>query len=131
MARGEVSLVTAIICLAGLSPAFLSASLTKDSLVSVSSVVPDLDTSINNEWATSIEASMADASSGSTLLMNLASILNVLFFLAQFSSAMYIARGPKSLPPIPICTTVVNFSPAALVISPLCTLLANSAIRSC
>ena len=108
MARGEVSLVTAIICLAGLSPAFLSASLTKDSLVSVSSVVPDLDTSINNEWATSIEASMADASSGSTLLMNLASILNVLFFLA-----------------------VVNFSPAALVISPLCTLLANSAIRSC
>lgn len=36
------------------------------------------------------------------LLMNFASILNVLFFFAQFSSARYIARGPRSLPPIPI-----------------------------
>ena len=40
------------------------------------------------------------------------------FSFAQFSSAKYIARGPRSLPPIPIWTTVVNFSPAAFVISP-------------
>jgi glucose-6-phosphate isomerase len=39
--------------------------------------------------------------------------------------------GPRSLPPIPICTTVVNFSPAAFVISPACTLFANSAMRFC
>ena len=102
MASGEVSLVTAIMCLEGLSPAFFNASLTNDSLVRVSSVVPDLETSTNIECATSVEASTAAASSGSTLLMNLASILNALFFLAQFSSAMYIARGPRSLPPIPI-----------------------------
>ena len=63
--------------------------------------------------------------------MNFASILKVLFTFAQFSNAKYIARGPKSLPPMPICTTVVNFSPAAFVISPLCTLFARSAIFCC
>lgn len=83
------------------------------------------------EWATSTEFNTAAASSGSTLLMNFASILNVLFFFAQFSSAKYIARGPRSLPPIPIWTTVVNFSPAAFVISPACTLFAKSAILCC
>ena len=97
----------------------------------VQSVVPDFDTSTKIECATSIELSTAAASSGSTLLMNLASILNVSFFLAQFSSARYIARGPRSLPPIPICTTVVNFSPAPFVISPACTLFAKSAILAC
>ena len=118
-------------CLEASSPAFFSASFTNDSLVNVSSVVPDFDTSTKIECATSIELSTAAASSGSTLLMNLASILNVSFFLAQFSSARYIARGPRSLPPIPICTTVVNFSPASFVISPACTLFAKSAILAC
>ena len=69
MARGEVSLVTAIICFAGSRPASLRAFLTNDSLVNVSRVVPDLDTRMNNECATSIEVSTADASSGSTLLI--------------------------------------------------------------
>ena len=89
-------------CLDASKPAFFRASFTKDSFVSVSRVVPDLETSTKIECATSIEFKTAAASSGSTLLMNFASILNVLFFLAQFSSARYIARGPRSLPPIPI-----------------------------
>ena len=62
----------------------------------------DFDTNTNTACATSVEANTAAASSGSTLLMNFASILKVPFFFAQFSSARYIARGPKSLPPIPI-----------------------------
>ena len=118
-------------CLEASRPALASASLTKDSLVSVSSVVPDLETSTNSACATSILLSTPAASSGSTLLTNSAFILSVPLTLAQFSSARYIARGPRSLPPMPICTTVVNFSPAALVISPACTLRASSAMRAC
>ena len=44
LTSGEVSLVTAIICFAGSRPAFFKASFTKDSLVKVSNVVPDLET---------------------------------------------------------------------------------------
>ena len=81
---------------------FFSASITKDWLVSVSSVVPDLETRINREWAISMVARTPDASSGSTLLMNFASILKVPLVFAQFSSARYMARGPRSEPPMPI-----------------------------
>ena len=105
--------------------------MTKLSLVRVSSVVPDLDTSTNREWATSMVFSTLAASSGSTFEMKRASILRVPLARAQFSRARYMARGPRSLPPMPICTTVVNFSPAALVISPAWTLLANAAAFFC
>ena len=40
-------------------PAFLRASITKDSFVRVSRVVPDLETRIKSEWATSTEARTA------------------------------------------------------------------------
>jgi len=131
LASGEVSLVTASMCLEGFRPAFVSASFTNASLVRVSRVVPDLDTTINSACARSTDARTAAASSGSTLLMNFASILKVLLAFAQFSNAIYKARGPRSLPPIPICTTVVNFSPASFTISPACTLLAKSAAFFC
>ena len=123
--------MTATMCFEASRPAFFSASFTKASLVRVSRVVPDLDTSTNREWATSILLSTLAASSGSTLLMKRASSFRVLFCLAHCSRARYMARGPRSLPPMPICTTVVNFSPAALAISPLCTFLANSAAFCC
>ena len=48
-ARGEVSLVTASICLDGFRPAFVRASFTNASFVRVSSVVPDLDTTMKRE----------------------------------------------------------------------------------
>ena len=118
-------------CFAGLRPAFLRASFTNDSFVSVSSVVPDLETRMKSEWARSIDLRTAAASSGSTFEMNLASSLNLPFAFAQFSSARYMARGPRSLPPIPIWTTVVNFSPLAFAILPSCTFSANSAILFC
>ena len=77
-------------------------SFTNDSFVSVSSVVPDLETRMKIVCARSREATTAAPSSGSTLEMNFASILKVLFAFAQFSRARYIARGPRSEPPIPI-----------------------------
>ena len=123
--------MTATIWSAGSSPAFTRASFTNASLVSVSSVVPDFETRMNKEWATSMVLSTFTASSGSTLLMKRASIFRAPSARAQFSSARYTARGPKSLPPMPICTTVVKASPDALVISPACTLPANSSIRLC
>ena len=89
-------------CFAGSKPAFLMKSFTKDSFVSVSSVVPLFETRIKIVCAISIVEITPAASSGSTLEMNFASILNVLFAFAQFSNARYIARGPKSEPPIPI-----------------------------
>ena len=116
-ASGEVSLVTATMCLDGSSPASFSAFYTNVSLVSVSSVVPDFETSTNRLCFRSIDFSTFAASLGSTLLIKRASSRNAPFSLAQFSSARYMARGPRSLPPIPICTTVVNFSPSALAIS--------------
>ena len=69
-------------------------------------------------------------SSGSTFEIKAAFILRQLFVRAHCSKAKYIARGPKSEPPIPICTTAVKGSPAALQISPLCTLWAKSAMAS-
>ena len=66
------------------------------------SVVPDFETRMKMECSTSTELSTADASSGSTLLMNFASILKLPVLCAQFSRARYIALGPRSEPPIPI-----------------------------
>ena len=62
-------------------------SFTNDSFVSVSRVVPDFETRMKIVFEMSIEEQTAAASSGSTFEMNLASILNVLFAFAQFSSA--------------------------------------------
>ena len=101
-ASGDVSLVTAIMCFAGSSPSFSSASFTNDSFVSVSSVVPDFDTRMKIACATSVEARTAAASSGSTFEMNFAVIFRCPVTRAQFSSAIYIALGPRSLPPMPI-----------------------------
>ena len=55
----------------------------------------------------------------------------LLFALAQFSRARYIARGPKSEPPIPIWQTVVYFSPFSFTSFPECTEDAKSAIFFC
>ena len=78
-----------------------------------------------------MDFSTAAASSGSTLLMKRASSLRAPFCFAHCSRARYMARGPRSLPPMPICTTVVNFSPLALAIAPLWTLSAKSAAFFC
>ena len=64
------------------------ASLTKDSLVRVSRVVPDLETTMKRECATSTDFRTAAASSGSTLEMNLASIFCLPYLFAQFSRAI-------------------------------------------
>ena len=122
--------MTAIICLDGSRPFFCRASFTNASFVRVSRVVPDLETRMNIARDTSVAFSTPAASSGSTLLIKRASILNVPFFFAQFSSAMYIARGPRSLPPMPICTAQVNVSPLSFTIFPLCTSSANLRIFS-
>ena len=89
-------------CFETSQPAFLIASFTKDSFVRVSSVVPDFETRMKIVLEISIEARTDAASSGSTFEIKFADILNVLFAFAQFSRARYIARGPRSEPPIPI-----------------------------
>ncbi len=106
-------------CFDGSSFCFLRMSFTKDSFVSVSRVVPLFETRMKIVFEQSIEAVTEAASSGSTLEIKWASILNVLFAFAQFSSARYIARGPKSEPPIPIWQTVVYFSPFSFKIFPV------------
>ena len=86
-------------------PAFFMKSFTKDSFVKVSSVVPDFETRIKIVCARSSFSTTAAPSSGSTFEIKYASILNLPFAFAQFSSARYIALGPKSEPPIPIWQT--------------------------
>ena len=61
-----------------------------------------METTMKIAWGISTFSSTAEASSGSTLLMNFASIFRFPVTRAQFSSAMYRARGPRSDPPIPI-----------------------------
>ena len=68
-------------------PALTRASLTKDSLVRVSRVVPDLDTRTNRVWGRSRLLRTPAASSGSTLEMKAAFIFRVLLTFAQFSRA--------------------------------------------
>ena len=117
-------------CLEGFNPSFLRKSFTNSSFASVSCVVPDFETRTKRLFDGSTDAITALASSGSTLEINFAFIFILLFFTAHSSSARYIARGPRSEPPIPICTTVVNFSPFAFATEPECTLSAKEAIAS-
>ena len=119
-AKGLVSDVTAIMCFEGFNPASVKKSFTSSSFASVSCVVPDLDTKINSVRDKSFthEVSTWEASSGSTFEIKYASAFFVPCAFAHSSNARYNARGPKSEPPMPICTTVVKVSPFSLVIFP-------------